>query len=343
MQPLFVLDAPQYHHIDGARVYRVRGAALSLDDRPVENIIVGETRANVSLPCPELAMIDRPNAAHARFEFDLFIDPARTYEFRANDETLFVFDARDHERARAAADAIAKFPVPPPELVRTTQGGDDVTSYRDSAVSGFFSMERLLREAGHDPSSIHDVLDVGCGTGRMLLGWHAANPRRRLAGADINRDLIAWNEASLPNVAEWRVSNVQPPLPFGEASFDLIQLTSVFTHLPLDYQRAWIAELRRLLRRDGSILITLHGDTYAELLLDPQSRASFAESGYVEVAGADPGANAFATFHSRAFAERLLGESADVRWFARGNLTPPALFPIAALQDAYVIRPPLSS
>jgi SAM-dependent methyltransferase len=300
--------------------------------------VIAQTAIDVA--CPELAAINLPSAATSRFDTEAVLDPAHEYEFFGDDGLLFAYRAMadDLPRMQQLAAAVAAMTPPTPELVAVTQGGGDVTAYTDSAVSSFLSIEALLRAAGHDPAAARRVLDVGCGTGRLLLGWHAADRTRHLVGADINGSLIDWSRAHLADVAEWHTSHVAPPLPFDDASFDVIQLASVFTHLPLDLQRTWLAELRRLVRPGGAILLTLHGEVYSRLLLDDASRAAYAQSGYAEFAGAEPGANAFATFHSEAFARGLFAEFADVRLFPRGNDPErPSLFPIAALQDVYVL------
>jgi SAM-dependent methyltransferase len=343
--PLFILDSPQYHDIGGPGVYRIRGAALAIDGPVLESLVIRRDSAvvaqsNIDRPCPELAQLNIAGAATSRFEVHAFIDPSAEYEISVDDsERLFVIHAPlDSARLHEIAATVSRFPSPPADLVQTTQGGGDVKSYIASAVSGFQTLESVLRQSGHEPSKIGAILDVGCGTGRLLLGWHAAG-KHALVGVDINPTLIDWNRGALPDVAEWRVSSVTPPLDLDAASFDLIQLASVFTHLPLPLQRAWVTELRRLLRPDGCAVITLHGSLYARVLLDPASQETFAKDGYVEVAGAEPGANAFATFHSHAFAEQLFAGFKSVRWYPRGNDPDlPSLFPIAALQDVYVLE-----
>lgn len=345
MRPVFFLDAPQYHHLRGAESYRIRGAALAVKGPQLTTLtirrdgrVIAETLIDV--PCPELAAIPLPGAATSRFETSALLDPQNEYEFYGDDALLFVYRAAadDVPRMQRLTAAVRAMTPPSPELVAVTQGGGDVAAYTDSAVSSFLSIEALLRAAGHDPAAAHDILDVGCGSGRLLLGWHADDPTRHLVGADINSTLIDWSRAHLPQVAEWHASNVAPPLPFDDATFDVIQLASVFTHLPLDLQRSWLAELHRLLRPGGAVLLTLHGQVYARLLLDATSRAAHTQTGYAEFAGAEPGANAFATFHSEAFARQLFSAFAEVHFFPRGNDPQrPSLFPIAALQDVYVL------
>lgn len=235
----------------------------------------------------------------------------------------------EKESRRDVWPCIAALPKPTPELVAATQGGGDVQSYLDSMVAGLYTLEALLRKTGIEPKNMRSILDIGCGTGRLLMGWHCDDPSRRIAGVDINADLVEWSNANLPG--EWAVSDLLPPLAFADEQFDLVQLASVFTHLPLDHQKAWIAEIRRVLKTGGGLVITLHGAVYA---------AIFGQTGgYSERPTGAIGSNAFATFHSRAFAESLF-EGFELRGcFERGHdAEPPTLFPIAALQDVYVFR-----
>jgi SAM-dependent methyltransferase len=351
LHPLFVLDEPQYHHQMLGRPTRVRGAALAIDGDRIETVAVyrgdesiGEGRVN--LACPELAAFPQPNASTSRFQFDVTFEPEMDYDIRGRttggrELPLFMLNT-----ASARLDAwarlgrrIAAYPAPPPALVFTTQGGAEARAYTDSAVSGFFSIAALLERAGCDPGAARAVLDIGCGTGRLLLGWHADGPSRALEGVDVSRKLIEWSHLQLGDVARWRVCALAPPLPFDDGSFDVIQMVSVLTHLPLNLQCAWLAESRRLLKPGGAVLVTLHGDLYARLLLDDAHQRRFADTGYVEMAGAAPGENGFSTFHSRAWAERLFGDFSIVHLFPRGDDDgTPRLFPIAALQDVYVAR-----
>jgi SAM-dependent methyltransferase len=224
--------------------------------------------------------------------------------------------------------------------VETTQGGRDVDAYRDSIVSGLIFEKALLEAEGIRPDSVRDVLDVGCGTGRLLVGWHCDDSRRRLLGVDIDAELIAWNRDHLRGVAEWKLGTLSPTPDLPDHAFDLVQLVSVFTHLSLECQREWVVATRRLLRPGGIALVTLHGDTYARLLLDPVARDSFERTGYVELPAGTEGGQGFATFHSSDFARDLFSGFGGVAHYPRGVLGdgPPRLFPIASLQDVYVLR-----
>lgn len=334
MRPLFVLDEPHYHHLPGTGPLRFRGAALAIDGPAVERLrilqggrVVGETAVNVA--CPELAFLPFPRAGACRFDVTVERAGGGPYEVRVvyedgREEALFRFD---NAPSGGIAHCIDSLPKPTPELVAATQGGGDVRSYIDSMISGLHTLESLLRLSGADTARIESVLDIGCGTGRLLMGWHCAG--RTIAGVDINAELIAWAKANLPGT--WAVCELLPPLAFEDAQFDLIQLASVFTHLPLDHQKPWIDEIRRLLKPRGILVITLHGAIY---------RRVFAQQGdYSELPTGAVGSNAFATFHTPDFAESLFGGFERLGWFERGHdAGPPTLFPIAALQDVYVFR-----
>ncbi|MGY1688890.1 class I SAM-dependent methyltransferase [Geodermatophilus sp. SYSU D01105] len=68
------------------------------------------------------------------------------------------------------------------------------------------------------------------------------------------------------------MSKAWPPLPFDDGRFDLVLGYSVFTHLPVDHQDAWLAELRRVTRPGGLLLLTVHGrSAYA----NASTRSSF--------------------------------------------------------------------
>jgi SAM-dependent methyltransferase len=354
LKVLFALDAPQYHTVRLGEIHRFRGAALALDGKRIEAIAVDRDgqrllETPVDLPCPEFAFLQVPFAASSRFEFDLLLDGTSPIELRGRredggEEPLFLFDlpfAREHrERTEQLAAAVRGYPIPESELVALTQGGGDREAYRESILSGLITTEAMLRSCGVNPHGIASVLDLGCGTGRLLTGWRAAGPARTLVGADINSTLIDWAARNLPDVADWHTIPPLPPLPLPSDSFDLALVASVFTHLPLAWQRAWVAELWRVLRPGGILLLTLHGETYAHLLLDPSMQESFTRTGYVEASEASEGANAYGTFHSTPFALEMLRPFQSIGFFPAGAVAGGvrSWFPVAAFQDVYLLR-----
>lgn len=357
VQPcVFILDEPHYHQIRLGEVHPVRGLALAVEGPEVaavvfrqDGVILAQTPAD--LPSPEVAgLVRRPRAASCRFACELRIEGGAPIEILArlddgSETPLFLYDIpwleREQARVSRLWEEVGRLPALPPDLVERTQGGRNEGAYRDSIASGVATLEDILRATGVRLEDVRDVLDIGCGTGRLLSGLHFDDPGRHLVGVDIQQELVDWSRSHLPDIASWHVGPLAPPLDLPAASFDLVLLVSVFTHLPLDLQRAWLAEVRRLLRPGGRALITLHGDVYASLLLDDAGRQNLESDGYLEAAGGPAGSNPFATFHTPAFARELFRDF-GITHFPRGRAMgeTPSLFPLASLQDVYVLTMP---
>jgi SAM-dependent methyltransferase len=344
---LFALDEPQYHTARFDHPCRFRGAALALSGEPIRTIriqrgerVIAESPVNV--PCPEFGFLPIANAATSRFEFMATLTDGAPYELWGDGTLLFEFDPAQARAPRltALAAAVEALPVPDDDLLIATQGGANPKSYRDSIVSGFFTAETLLTRAGIQPENLRSVLDLGCGTGRLLIGWHLSDPTRRTVGLDINGELIGWNKTHLPKLAEWSQSTDEPPLAFEPESFDLMILTSVFTHLPLAWQRTWIREIERLLTPGGVALLTLNSTPYVKTILDPDGRALYESLGYAEGVGGTPGGNSYSTYHSPRFVAELVRPLVPLAAFPMGRpqTGAPSWFPMAAWQDIYVIQ-----
>jgi SAM-dependent methyltransferase len=98
------------------------------------------------------------------------------------------------------------------------------------------------------------VLDVGCGSGGLLLDLVRYGARMDLlAGVDLMPGRIAVARDRLPTADLRRVSATD--LPFDDGRFDLVCQCVVFSSL-LDRQaaRRVAAEMRRVLRTDGLIV-----------------------------------------------------------------------------------------
>lgn len=350
--PMFVLDAPHYHMVTLGATATFRGVALAPGDVPIAEVVAYRegapiARTSVDIDSPELGWVPVPRSSRCRFSFDLAVERGAAIELHARyadgqDVPVFVYDIpfveRDEARLSALGQCIRSKPAPPSDVIATTQGIGNLDAYRASTATSFVTMRSLLGAAGARPPGIRSILDIGCGTGRLLVGWHCDDPRRQLVGTDISRELIAWSRSNLADVARWEVNDVRPPLDLAAGSFDLIVLASVFTHLSLDNQKAWLEEIHRLLGPAGHALITLHGAIYAGLVLDEVSAAKYDADGYVEKAGGAEGANGYSTFHAERFARALFSRFRRVAFFPRGVEGRVAHeFPVASLQDVYVL------
>ena len=103
------------------------------------------------------------------------------------------------------------------------------------------------------------VLDLGCGSGRVLRWFAPEAERCEFFGCEIDPASVAWLEQNLSPPFRVFRSDPEPPLPLESGSLDLISAISVFTHLDSSWSR-WLLDLHRLLRPDGLLLATFLGD-----------------------------------------------------------------------------------
>jgi SAM-dependent methyltransferase len=117
------------------------------------------------------------------------------------------------------------------------------------------------------------VLDVGCGTGRVAAPLlDHLGPDGSYEGFDRDAGRIAWcNEHIAPRHPNFRFQVVdafnsprqqgsvpagEVTFPYADADFDLVFLFSVFTHMLPDGVERYLAEIARVVKPDGRILIT---------------------------------------------------------------------------------------
>jgi SAM-dependent methyltransferase len=150
-------------------------------------------------------------------------------------------------------------PDPGPELISRVAGGPDRDAFFQSGRDSVRELERTLAIAGRSLDSFESILDFGCGCGRMLLWMEHLGRARALHGTDIDAEAVAWCQANLP-FATVGVNQAEPPLPYPNATFDLVFNHSVFTHIDERRQDLWLTELQRVTRSDGLLVLSTHGE-----------------------------------------------------------------------------------
>ncbi len=148
---------------------------------------------------------------------------------------------------------------------------------KTKSASAFLEVGRIMKEdillhtgAGPDAS----ILDVGCGWGRIARHFvgHVREPGRYV-GMDIVEAFVDWCEENISPVdpafsflhqdvynglynPDGKHKASEYRFPFEDESFDVVFLTSVFTHmLPEDVEN-YLREIRRLLKPDGRCFST---------------------------------------------------------------------------------------
>lgn len=109
------------------------------------------------------------------------------------------------------------------------------------------------REVG--PPGELGFLDVGCGPGetdRFMQGRV-----RGLAGVDVAPEMVQRARDANP-WAEYRHSAEGEPLPFGDASFDVVFAICVFHHVPEEGRAPLVREMIRACRPGGLVVLFEH-------------------------------------------------------------------------------------
>jgi SAM-dependent methyltransferase len=187
-------------------------------------------------------------------------------------------------------------PAAPPELVAQTSLLHEQEIAEKADRDGYFAGGYLgammyletVERFGFDLSTARRVLDFGCGAGkniRLLRGIQGL----RVAGTDVNAAQIEWARKHVPGV-EFHVNDLEPPLRFAQGdTFDLVTAASVFTHIPLELQRSWLEEIRRILRPGGYFLCTVAGAYHIRIQLSPELQQRLRREGHVTLTPEDPG------------------------------------------------------
>lgn len=142
-------------------------------------------------------------------------------------------------------------------------------------------IDEQVRTMGKSLADMERVLDFGCGCGRTLRWLLERYPATHFVGADVDGDAIDWCVRNLPR-GEFVTTTPEPPLPFASGSFDLVYCFSVFTHLDEPMQDLWLAEIRRILKPGGIVILTVHGKR-AAAALDQRAAEKLNSTGFLHL------------------------------------------------------------
>jgi SAM-dependent methyltransferase len=216
----------------------------------------------------------------------------RLYELREPADAEF--------RRKGAPDGL---PLPSPYLVFLVSGQYDLHQFYKNGALGAQCIRGVLEKNGLDITLFRDVLDFGCGCGRIMRHWHSLGGPK-LFGTDYNTSLVDWCRRSLP-FAQFQTNAGDSKMDYPDDRFDLIYAISIFTHLVEPSQQFWITELRRVLRPGGILYLTTHGTSKLPILT-PEERKRF-EAGQLVMRNPElSGTNPCAAFHPEAYIRRTL-------------------------------------
>jgi SAM-dependent methyltransferase len=214
-------------------------------------------------------------------------------------------------------------PMPPADLRVLVSGTaqQDWFSARGRADGTKFI--ELARSHGLDTRAPIDVLDFGCGCGRIAR-WLApeiiANGGR-FQGTDLNPRLVRWCADNLPG--RYFKNDLDPPFDVPGGSIDLVLGHSVLTHLTEERARAWLHEIRRILRPGALSLLTFSDETYARQWAPAEIFAALQAQPYLVWNNALEGSNYLSAWTTRAHFAALVAPEFEVLEILPGGTAEP--------------------
>lgn len=149
-----------------------------------------------------------------------------------------------------------------------------------------------------------NVLDWGCGPGRVVRHLPSLlSTESKVWACDYNEAYVRWCESNL-NGIEFFKNELSPPLILPDRLLDFIYGLSIFTHLSEEKHYLWINEMHRLLRDEGILLITTHGEITKQNLVGDEIR-KFDDGELVVRGNIKEGYRVYCAYHPIPFMERL--------------------------------------
>ncbi|NND88803.1 MAG: class I SAM-dependent methyltransferase [Flavobacteriaceae bacterium] len=140
-------------------------------------------------------------------------------------------------------------------------------NYRKYYDSSFHAAEAIVTDLKkHIDLNGKTILDWGCGPARIVRHLpKILDHTCEIHGTDYNTASIAWCKTHISDV-KFHHNKLQADLKFDDKTFDVIYGLSILTHLSEPMHKAWIDELFRILKPNGILYVTTHGDNYRSLL-----------------------------------------------------------------------------
>ena len=221
------------------------------------------------------------------------------------DHVLFILKIFKNKRTNLAIKNIpSDFQWPSNRLIFDTYGHVHLPFYHTSGLEDAGLVAEVLHL--HIPQKELNILDWGCGTGRVICHLKDFLPGRNidLYGSDCDPKVLKWCQQNISQ-AKFAANDLDPPLPFKDGFFDVVYGFSVLPHLSEKRQIAWLKELNRVLKKGGLALLSTQGYSYMKYLKKEEG-AQFQEGGLVVRPRTKEGARRFLSYHPKNYMEKLL-------------------------------------
>ncbi len=170
---------------------------------------------------------------------------------------------------------------PPPLYLQKRVMNRYLDRFFEDGAATVMELDRILAPTGHPLRSFETILDFGAGCARIARPLRSyVGPAAKIYATDIDRETMEWCRHNYGSLADFEVNDAWPPLNYSDNTFDFIYGLSVFTHLPEDMQFKWLAELNRILKPQGYLILSTHGRGYYDRI-PPHRLAELEAAGFL--------------------------------------------------------------
>ena len=154
---------------------------------------------------------------------------------------------------------IINFPVPRDSSMRKTTASGNIFTYYNSGISSYLPIATMAEKYGLSlREGKLNILDFGCGVGRLLLHFNRVYKSNNYFACDIDDTSMNFIAKNYPNV-DSHTNNHVPPLKYNDSQFDMIYSLSIFSHINIKEQPLWLKELSRVTKPGGYLFLTVEG------------------------------------------------------------------------------------
>ena len=173
--------------------------------------------------------------------------------------------------------------VPPFELIAEiqTKGKAKPDAFLASGQRTTMFYLEALDHHGFDPRDFSRILDFGVGLTRLIRHYYPF--KAELHGCDVTANAVDYCQSCCSDRLNVKLTELSPPLPYDDGYFDYIYANSVFTHIQTEYLHDWIAELARITRPGGCVIVSLYStNRYLGHIPEREFDRLTHEQGYIE-------------------------------------------------------------
>jgi 2-polyprenyl-3-methyl-5-hydroxy-6-metoxy-1,4-benzoquinol methylase len=146
------------------------------------------------------------------------------------------------------------------QLMFTGNKGDHVMR---EGYSAYLLFKNLYTNHIGPINQCSNILDFGCGWGRIIRYFMKDIDESKLHGCDPVEKMIEICKQQ-NQWCNFTKINTRPPTPYQDNTFDLIYSFSVFSHLSEEMSDLQLAELTRILKPGGMLILTTRSRDFIE-------------------------------------------------------------------------------